>query len=357
MRALLLLLLVGYAHANECGDGVYSAGEECDDGDKTNGDGCSEACEIEVGWSCSASLVNTPTTDPLSGTTNAYVIETGSCESHGLQHLTQSACSTLPFQYQRSTNAAPTTSLCKLWAPAGCIMLKAPKYGLEGTSYANFYKIFKWVVDLTQAEFSDVFSSGKDAPDTQSAQSCGCNDNIEQSTADYGRVVYNTASGAVFNDTCSGDEWYYVIHYANNINEPNNLNKWIYYRDYAYEILEKDNGAKFMETAQCTDGGEPGKCATSMMPYCPSGADCGVWGSIPFTRQCTAEVPCICSVSPYGGISTCTSTCQNGELDATEACDDGNSDNGDGCSATCTVEAGWNCPLNIGGECLSCGDG
>ncbi len=38
-------------------------------------------------------------------------------------------------------------------------------------------------------------------------------------------------------------------------------------------------------------------------------------------------------------------------------CDDGNTDSGDGCSATCQVEAGWACS-NPGRPCTAiCGDG
>ena len=38
--------------------------------------------------------------------------------------------------------------------------------------------------------------------------------------------------------------------------------------------------------------------------------------------------------------------CGNGALDTGESCDDGNTQNGDGCSSTCTIEAGWVCPNN-----------
>ena len=38
-----------------------------------------------------------------------------------------------------------------------------------------------------------------------------------------------------------------------------------------------------------------------------------------------------------------TPTCGNGAVRLAEQCDDGNTDDGDGCSATCTVEAGWEC--------------
>ncbi|HEX5062143.1 MAG TPA: DUF4215 domain-containing protein, partial [Kofleriaceae bacterium] len=37
-----------------CGDAVRTGGEACDQGDTTNGDGCSSTCDVEAGWSCTA---------------------------------------------------------------------------------------------------------------------------------------------------------------------------------------------------------------------------------------------------------------------------------------------------------------
>jgi fibro-slime domain-containing protein len=51
--------------------------------------------------------------------------------------------------------------------------------------------------------------------------------------------------------------------------------------------------------------------------------------------------------------------CGNGALEASEACDDGNSRPGDGCSGVCTVEPNYSCPTP-GQACVSlivCGDG
>jgi len=46
--------------------------------------------------------------------------------------------------------------------------------------------------------------------------------------------------------------------------------------------------------------------------------------------------------------------CGNGVLDPGEQCDDGNRTNGDGCSATCQIEAGWQCSIP-GQLCIPCG--
>lgn len=46
--------------------------------------------------------------------------------------------------------------------------------------------------------------------------------------------------------------------------------------------------------------------------------------------------------------------CGNGVIDQGEQCDDGNTKDGDGCSATCQIEATWLCPAP-GQPCIPCG--
>ncbi len=60
-----------------------------------------------------------------------------------------------------------------------------------------------------------------------------------------------------------------------------------------------------------------------------------------------------------GGTGGATSPpCGNGQLGAGEACDDDNTLNGDGCSASCAVEAGWACDQAQPSRCAAkCGDG
>lgn len=45
----------------------------------------------------------------------------------------------------------------------------------------------------------------------------------------------------------------------------------------------------------------------------------------------------------YGIVIAAGAICGNGLKEGTEACDDHDTDNGDGCSSTCTVEPGWTC--------------
>ena len=58
-----------------------------------------------------------------------------------------------------------------------------------------------------------------------------------------------------------------------------------------------------------------------------------------------------------GANGSCGSECGDGVLQADESCDDGNSLDGDGCSAFCTVEGGWTCTGEPSVCTLKCGNG
>ena len=61
---------------------------------------------------------------------------------------------------------------------------------------------------------------------------------------------------------------------------------------------------------------------------------------------------------PVVGLDCIAIVCGDGLVEATEQCDDGNDDDGDGCSSDCTLEPGWLCP-HPGLPCQAgrCGDG
>lgn len=105
------------------------------------------------------------------------------------------------------------------------------------------------------------------------------------------------------------------------------------------------------------NGGEPNNASagfTCGLINCGnSGEDCtemlvgGAWNDIPCVPQVTSCTFGFCdgaSGAPTRGfICEGLPACGNGVIAGGEACDDGDVDSGDGCSSTCTIEAGYVC--------------
>ena len=88
-------------------------------------------------------------------------------------------------------------------------------------------------------------------------------------------------------------------------------------------------------------------CAYFIM--CRHGADAGVDAGASDAR--------VDAAAPDTGLDGRTMrSCGNGILEPNygEKCDDGNTNNGDGCNAICQIEAGWQCPIP-GQACIACG--
>jgi cysteine-rich repeat protein len=94
-------------------------------------------------------------------------------------------------------------------------------------------------------------------------------------------------------------------------------------------------------------------------PVCGNGAVEGTEacddGNTDAGDGCAADCVVEMGFSCMGNPSICEPNCGNGTLDATELCDDGNNTAGDGCAVDCTIEDGYECPNNL---CqLICGNG
>lgn len=65
------------------------------------------------------------------------------------------------------------------------------------------------------------------------------------------------------------------------------------------------------------------------------------------SSTCTVEEGWTCSGEPSVCVeedpSEVEAVCGNGVIEGDQACDDGNTEDGDGCSSTCTIEEGWTC--------------
>lgn len=103
-------------------------------------------------------------------------------------------------------------------------------------------------------------------------------------------------------------------------------------------------------------------CNTGDTPTTSDDEDCRQQPNACYTKQlCKRSIWCRygadgvdSGVADTGTDARTIRPCGNGVLDPGEECDDGNTNNGDGCNAICQIEAGWQCPTP-GQACVPCG--
>lgn len=98
-------------------------------------------------------------------------------------------------------------------------------------------------------------------------------------------------------------------------------------------------------------------CADNTINGLETDADCGGGMCAPcgVGKACVQNSDCASNICMAG--QCIGSVCGDGTMSGSEACDDGNLDAGDGCSATCTVEMGYDC-MGMPSMCTPvCGDG
>ncbi len=263
-----------------CGNGVVDDGEDCDDGDANSGDGCSGACEVEAGWAC-----------PAGGGVCAQTCGNGAVDA-------AEDCD------DGNTTAGDGCS-------AGCVLEEGyacPTAGAACTTVCgDGVRVLPEHCDDANTDDGDgcsatcqVEAGWSCPPELDTACTPICGDGAAK--GDEGCDDGGTESG----DGCDAD------------------------------CQPEDGWA-------CPAGG--GACVAS----CGDGAldafegcdDGNLTGGDGCSTACQTEPGFVCAEA---GVA-CVTVCGDGVPVLPEHCDDGNTDDGDGCSATCQVEAGWDCPL------------
>jgi fibro-slime domain-containing protein len=107
----------------------------------------------------------------------------------------------------------------------------------------------------------------------------------------------------------------------------------------------------------CVDAGAPGICSDGQLdPGLETCDDGNIDSGDGCTATCAVEADFVCPTPGEDCVSTVR--CGDDKITGDETCDDGNEDAGDGCSDTCMTEPGWSCPIQ-GADCVAaaCGDG
>jgi len=312
--------------AGACGDGVVDSGEQCDDGNTVSGDGCSSVCKIETAGSiCGDGIVdvaiegcddgNTVSGDGCSSDCRVEVVnpcgngvlDTGETCDDGNTTAADGCGTTCQVEMGFMCTGSPSVCTAVPVATGTCAAPVQLTLAMTGTSYA-----VTAMGDTTNN--TDQFPTGACA-DFMSEGSG--RDQIFTFTNPVTQKVEITLNSHIASPTFDGM-----------------LRLTTAACDIAAEVAGNDVVADSGTPADgCEDSG--GATTNEVLSYTSLGA--GTY-FIAVDGYAAAQFG-IFSLTINAG----TSTCGNGVLEFGETCDDHNTTGTDGCSATCTVEAGYTC--------------
>jgi fibro-slime domain-containing protein len=294
-----------------CGDGFLQTGEQCDDHNGTSGDGCSASCQIETGWQCPT--VGAPCIlEVFCG--DGIVEPPETCDDGN--SIPGDGCSGT-CQTEPNFTCATPGHLCASTIVCGDGIVE----GNEACDDGDTTGTHGCSADCSQVQSGFSCPPHGGACVVVPVPACGDAHIDPGEQCDDG----NTMSGDGCSSSCVVELGYTC---------PTAGMKCTLIEFCGDGVVDLDLG----ET--CDDGNTN------------AGDGCN--------PSCQTEPNFVCSTPPGGTHEVCVSTvvCGDGKVTGNETCDDGHTVSGDGCSATCQVEAGWSCPT-AGHACIAktCGDG
>ncbi|NTX17190.1 DUF4215 domain-containing protein [Myxococcus sp. CA056] len=297
---------VGQPCAKTCGNGTVNPGEQCDDGNLNPGDGCATECRVESGYSCSRPSNGPSVCAPTCG--NGTVDANETCDDNNT--TAGDGCS-------QGCGVEPGYSCSN--TPSDCVTL-----------------------------CGDGITAGSEACDdgnmTDGDGCTACAVDSGYSCPPPGNACFNTCGNGTINsgETCD---------------DGNKLSG-----DGCSGICAQEPGYN------CS--GLPSSCATTCGDGVVAGSEVCDDGNLNSGDTCSPRClwengqPCAASgvcesgtCNPHTDVCVTANVCGNAMLDNGELCDDGNTANNDGCSATCAIEAGHGCTGNPSVCAVTCGDG
>ena len=295
-----------YLVIGSCGDSIVDAAESCDDGNTTAGDGCSSFCTPEAGWVCP------PPATACFETCGDGDLDAGEdCDDGNI--IDGDGCSA-------SCAREPGIPLC------GDGVLEAGEDCDDGNTTDGDGCSSTCTLEVDACPTATLATTGSSVAtgntcatgDFDASASCGSTN----SGGDYAIEFTAPVAGDYTFDTANPATGYDTVLYARSTCG-------------GAELACNDDTAGLRSQVELSlAAGE-----TVVIYVSGFGTACGDFGLD------VAVVPDAVDV------------CGDGVVGASEGCDDSNTSAGDGCSATCTVEAGWSCPPAGGGCDEICGDG
>ncbi|RJS26239.1 hypothetical protein DRW03_06955 [Corallococcus sp. H22C18031201] len=338
--------------ATLCGNGHLDPGELCDDGNSNLGDGCSNACTLELGYACP--VVGQPCVKTCG---NGQVDPGEQCDDGNLTPLDGcgTECRAEPGYACSQPAAGP--SVCVATCGNGTVDANETcddgnKKAGDGCSQGCLVETGYACSGAPSACVTvcgDGITTGSEKCDdgnTQAGDGCSATCTVEPgwSCPAPGNTCFNSCGNGKLDagETCDDG----------NTQAGDGCSA-----SCAVESGYSCSGAPSACRTSCGDGVVAGSevCDDGNLS---SGDTCSPRCLWEVGQACAASGVCdsgMCSPSTH--VCVAANVCGNGMLDDGELCDDGNTKAGDGCSASCTVEAGYTCNQNPSVCAVTCGDG
>ncbi|MDI3290033.1 DVUA0089 family protein [Polyangium sp. 15x6] len=347
-----------------CGDGLLTGAETCDDGNAVAGDGCDAACATEVGWLCAGApsactaicsdgLVKGPETCDDANTASGDGCS-ASCQAE--------------LGYVCSGEPSACKTVCGDGIPAGT----------EACDDGNLNDDDACLPGCIAATCGDGFvnAAAEGCDDGNKTAGDGCNATCQ---AEPFFVCFGAPSTCVLVEsepnTCAtatgplmppfavtgkitpiGDHDYYAF------TVPAVADVKIETFVPSVGTCPTGNDTKiYLLASNCTtvlvEDDDDGLNSCSVIDPTTS-ADAAARKLAPGTYYVhVEEYASNATIGAYQLQVTFTALCGDGILAGSEVCDDGNLTSGDGCSASCVIEQGYQCAGSPSVCALSCGDG
>ncbi len=314
----------------ECGNGRIEAGEVCDDGDATGLDGCSATCQQESGWACGPN----PGGNGTPSRPDSFCVST--C-GDGVLAVGRERC-------DDGNNVGLD----------GCTVGCFVEYGYACPGPAGT------AAHCITACGDGQLAVGRETCDDGAAGVLNTNDGCDATC----RVVDGwtcaaraPGAGTAANpdSTCTSECGDGVVAVGVEVCDDDNLAAL----DGCSSTCSVERGwtcAVTCAATACGDGIRALGAEACDDGNLSSGDGC--------TDACVVEVGFGCEHTAVDGDgepdSVCATTCGDGVRAASEFCDDGDLEGGDGCGADCLEEPGWSCggAVGVASTCAAiCGDG
>ncbi len=314
-----------------CGDGHTTGAEQCDDGNTTNGDGCSSTCKNESsGPRCGDSNVDVATEQCDDGNTTAGDGCSATCQNENAGMCGNGAINGSEACDDGNTaNSDGCSSTCVVESGYTCTGTPSVCTMGGGMATCSTPKAITFM-----AMGTDMVGNGTGNTTTAtSGQAAGpCDGDTAGAGPDATWTFTTTGPKDVvilLNDTTTFDGGIRLTSVACNISTE------------IVDILGADDGCSDSQIAGGTEALGYINLPAGTYFLTVDGYQATDLGMYDFTV----------TLSPPG--------CGNGMVGPLELCDDGNTQTGDGCDATCGPEMGWNCNAAEPSVCQmeGCGDG